>query len=175
MKSQITKFKFQKKGFTLVEVMISIAIITTALIAMISLITYTTTSINVNKSRIIAGGLAQEGLEIVKNIRDDNWLHNCPACDRRGVTTWQVGLSAGDWRVQYNLESLLAFSSTPLKLDSNGFYQYDSGSDTLFYRKVSILYINNDQMKVTSAVTWTEGGSSHSISAETRYYNWLKQ
>jgi len=165
----------KNKGFTLIEVMISIAIIITALIVMLGLITLSITSISVNKSKIIATGLTQEGLEIVKNIRDNNWLHNCPYCDRRKVATWQIGLGAGDWRVQYNLENLLAFSSTTLKLDGNGFYQYDNGSNTLFFRKVNIQYINNDQMKVTVTVTWAERGKTQSVSAETRYFNWLKE
>jgi prepilin-type N-terminal cleavage/methylation domain-containing protein len=173
----MTKFKFQKSGFTLIEVIISIAIVVIALISALSLITFSTTSIRINKSKIIAAGLVQEGLEIVKNIRDNNWLHNCPACDRRTTGTWRTGLNAGDSRVQYNLENLLSFSSVPLKIDSNGFYQYDSGSNTSFYRRINIYYIpgNDDQIKVIAEVTWTEKGGIQSVSAETRYYNWLKE
>jgi type II secretory pathway pseudopilin PulG len=165
----------KNKGFTLIEVIISIAIVIIALISALSLITFSTTSIRINKSKIIAAGLVQEGLEIVKNIRDNNWLHNCPACDRRTAANWRIGLGTGDWRAQYNLENLIGFSSIPLRTDSNGFYQYDSGSNTPFYRRINIQYINDDQIKVIAEVTWTEKGGIQSVSAETRYYNWLKE
>jgi uncharacterized protein (TIGR02598 family) len=169
------KIQNLKSGFTLMEVIVSIAIITTALIAAIGLISFSITSIRINKSKIIAAGLVQEGLEIVKNIRDNNWLHNCPACDRRTTATWRIGLDVGDWRVQYNLENLLFFDSVPLKIDSSGFYQYNNGSNTSFYRRVNIQYVSDDQIKVTAEVTWVERGSTQSVIAETRYYNWLKE
>jgi prepilin-type N-terminal cleavage/methylation domain-containing protein len=164
-----------KQGFTLMEVIISIAVVLTALVSALALITFSTAGIRLNKSKIIASGLAQEGLELVKNIRDNNWLHNCPACDRRTVGTWRTGLGVGDWRVQYNSGVLLSFSSTPLRIDSSGFYQYDSGSNTSFYRKINIQYISDDQIKVVSEITWSENGRNQIVSAETRYYNWLKE
>lgn len=164
----------KNKAFTLIEVIISIAVILTALISAISLITFSTTGIRINKSKIIAVGLAQEGLEIVKNIRDNNWLHNCPACDRRTADTWRIGLEVGDWRIQHDTENLLSFSATPLKLDSSGFYQYGNGSSTPFYRRVNIQYIDDNQIKVVSEITWTEGGNQ-TVSVEARYYNWLKE
>jgi len=177
MKSQNSKFnppageaRNQNKGFTLMEVIIAIAIIITALISTIALISFSTTSIRLNKSKIIATGLAQEGLEIVKNIRDNNWLNY-----RRTVANWRIGLETGDWRVQYNMGNLLSFQSIPLKLDSNSFYQYNSGSNTPFGRRINIEHINDDQIKVTAVVTWIEGGRNQSVSAETRYYNWLKE
>ena len=152
------------------EVIIAVAVILTVLISAIALITFSTAGIRLNKSKIIAVGLAQEGLEIVKNIRDNNWLQY-----RRTTDDWLTGLGAGNWRVQYNTESLLAYSSVPLKLDSSGFYQYSSGSNAPFYRRINIQNINEDQIKVVAEVTWTENGRSQLISSEARYYNWLKE
>lgn len=165
----------KNKAFTLIEVIVSVAVILTALVATISLVTFSTSSIRINKSKIIAFGLAQEGLEIVKNIRDNNWLHNCPACDRRTAANWRIGLGTGNWRIQYDTESLLSFSSTPLKLNSSGFYQYGAGSNTPFYRRINIQYPNDDQIEIISEVTWTEGGRGQTVSIESRYYNWLKE
>lgn len=167
--------KNQKQGFTLVEVIIAIAITVTALISAIVLIAFSSSSIKINKSKIIAVGLAQEGLEVVKNIRDNNWLHNCPVCDRRTAANWRIGLGEGDWRVQYNLETLLSFEADPLKIDGNGLYQYINGPETFFYRRVNIQYLTDDQIKVISQITWNEKGKDQTISAEAVYYNWLKE
>lgn len=57
-----------KKGFTLMEVIIAVAVITTALVASISLISFTVSGATLNRSKVIAAGLTQEGLEIVRNI-----------------------------------------------------------------------------------------------------------
>ena len=63
-----------KKAFTLMEVIISVAVITTAIVASISLISSSVSAIRSNQNKIIAVHLAQEGIEIVKNIRDTNWV-----------------------------------------------------------------------------------------------------
>jgi type II secretory pathway pseudopilin PulG len=164
------KNKTQDKGFSLIEVLISLTVIIFALVGVISLSAISISSIRLNKSKIIAANLTQEGLEIVKNIRDNNWLNY-----RRQAGNWLDGLTSGNYRVQYNQEALLAFSDLPLKTDSNGFYQYDVGIDTKFRRKITIQKINDDQIKVLIEVNWQEAGRSNLISAEARFYNWLKE
>jgi len=126
-------------------------------------------STKTSRSKIIAISLSQEGLEIVRNIRDNNWLNY-----RRTALDWTTGLDAGDYRVQYNVSNLLPFSAAPLQL-SNGFYQYGSGTFTQFYRKVTIEHIGDNQIRVISEVTWSEMGRNYVISAETRLYNWLEE
>jgi len=166
----MSKSKYQNQGFTLMEVIVSIGIIMTVLVTIIGLITFSISGIRLNKSKTIAFGLAQEGLEIVKNIRDNNWLSG-----KRSVDHWRDGLGVGDWQVQYNAESLINNNSLPLKLDTNGFYQYDSGSETIFYRKINIQYIDDDQIKVIVQITWRESGRDQFLSSEVRFYNWLKE
>lgn len=160
-----------RRGFTLMEVIIAVAIIAVGLVAIVALVNLSVSGIRINKSRIIASNLAQEGLEIVRNIRDNNWLSY-----KRGLSNWKDGLAAGDYRAQYDSEALLVFSSTPLKIDSNGFYQYgDSGTNTLFYRKITIQNIDDNQFKAVCEITWQENGRNNVLSAETRFYNWLKE
>jgi type II secretory pathway pseudopilin PulG len=159
-----------KKGFTLMEVFISVAVIITALVGVLSLATISVSSVRINRSKIIADGLAEEGLELVKNIRENNWLNY-----KRKANNWRDGLSPGDYRVQYNLENLLSYGALPLKIDSNGFYQYDNGADTLFYRKITIQHIGDYQIRAIVQITWQEGGKSKSLTAEARFYNWLEE
>lgn len=152
------------------EVIIAVAVIATALVSLITLITFSVSGIRPGNSKIIATNLAQEGIEIVRNIRDSNWL-----ADKRTSDTWSDGLDSGQWRVQYNQLGLLSFSSVPLKIDGNGFYQYDSGSNTPFYRKIIIEQIGNNQIKTTSEVTWLEKGKNQAIRIEDKLYNWLEE
>ncbi len=64
------------KGFTLTEVMIAMMVLTIAIVSASNLLVGL---INSNKSitnTMQAYYLAQEGLELVRNVRDTNWLHN---------------------------------------------------------------------------------------------------
>lgn len=173
--------KTKNKGFSLMEVIIAVAVIITALIAAMTLISFSVSAITSSKSKITATNLAQEGLEIVRNIRDSNWVG--PDYKMRydgGSEDWRNGLGLGDpdpkqYLVQYNQPGLLDWSSTPLQIDSSGFYQYDSGTNTPFYRKIIIEYIGNNQIKVTAEITWQEKGRSQIIQVEDRLYNWLQE
>lgn len=163
-------YKKDKKGFTLMELVVAIAVIVIALTTSIALISFSVSSISTGKYRISATILAQEGLEIVRNIRDSNWLKY-----KRAVDNWRDDLGEGDWRVQYDQVNLLGFSSAPLRINVNGFYQYDTGDNTLFERKITIEHIDSNQIKVVSEVTWQEKGRSHVVAAEDRLYNWLEE
>ena len=155
-----------QKAFSLLEVIIAIFIITVGIIGVVNLVNSSISAVAFSKSQVIATNLAQEGLEIVRNMRDSNWLKDID---------WDDGLNScsSGCRVQYDNLGLLLLSDNPiLKINSNGFYQYDSGTDSHFHRKISINNISDDQLKIVSEVAWSERGHSHTVSAETRLYNW---
>lgn len=64
------------RGFTLTEVMIGMMILTVAIVSASNLLTGIISSNQNNLTTLQAYYLSQEGLEIVRNIRDTNWLHN---------------------------------------------------------------------------------------------------
>lgn len=63
-----------KKGFTLPEVLVSIAVIVMVVMAATNLLVASIRANAVNINTLVAYGLAQEGIEAVRNIRDSNWL-----------------------------------------------------------------------------------------------------
>ena len=68
----------KNKGFTILEVLVAIFIITTgglAAYAMVQQIIFSTLS---SSYRLTAAYLAKEGIETVRNIRDTNWLQGAP-------------------------------------------------------------------------------------------------
>jgi len=156
-----------QKAFSLLEVIIAIFVIVIGIVGAVNLISYSISSVAVAKSQIIATELAQEGLEIVRNIRDSNWLADI---------TWNSGLNtcASGCRVQYNNSELLALGGNPvLNINSNGFYLYDiTKPETLFRRKITIISISAYEIKVVSEVDWSQRGRSFNVNAEDRLYNW---
>ncbi|MBP6933881.1 prepilin-type N-terminal cleavage/methylation domain-containing protein, partial [Candidatus Woesebacteria bacterium] len=71
MKNKNEKIK-NSKGFSLVEVMVSIGIILVAFTGVLTLINRSVAFHDLAYSRLTASYLAQEGIEIVRNIRDNN-------------------------------------------------------------------------------------------------------
>ena len=160
-------------GFTILELIVAIFIITTGLVAAASLMSYSISAVIIGKSQIIATNLAQEGLEVVRNIRDNNW-HCIADPDCTDVTNWNEGLGAGDKQVEYDSLSLSVYTGNPLKLYGE-FYQYTFGDEThetRFYRKITITDISANEIKVVSEVTFSERSKSYSVSAENRLYDW---
>ena len=152
-----------KNGFSLLEVIIAIFVIVIGIVGAVNLISYSISSVAIAKSQVIATNLTQEGVELVRGIRDSNWIED---------VAWNTGLGDNDYRVQHNNRDLLIFADTPLKIDANGYYQYDSGNNTHFYRKITIANISAHEIKIVSEVTWSERGRSLNVIAENRLYDW---
>ncbi len=77
--------KLKTKGFTILEMILAIFILTVAVFSSVSLIQQTIIGTSLNQSKLIAYYFAQEEVENIKNIRDTNWLNN---------RTWDVGISS---------------------------------------------------------------------------------
>lgn len=162
-------------GFTLLEVILAITILTLAAGGSFVLIQQTVGSVSQVQSRLIASYLLQEGIEIIKNIRDSNWLKG---------NDFDNGLDAGDWEIDCSQSSLN--SCLPpcdynnnnlhfLKIDG-GFYNYSEGADTRFKRKITISKEPEepDRLKVSVEVLWKERGKNYSIKSQEFLYNWNK-
>lgn len=65
-----------KKGFSLPEVIIAITILVLIIVTATNLLISSMGANVVNTNKIIAYNLAQEAIEGLRNIRDNNWIHN---------------------------------------------------------------------------------------------------
>jgi prepilin-type N-terminal cleavage/methylation domain-containing protein len=168
------------KGFTLVEILISILVISIGVVGAYIAIQRGIGAIDFSYSRLEAANLAQEGVEIVKNIRDTNLL------ERRTATTtpWSEGLADGNYEVQYSDSSQEDPSLSPcpgicdynnlhfLKKTDGGFYNYNSGTPTKFKRKVYLEKVGDDKIKIYVTVYWKRAGNIYSVLLRDDIYNW---
>ena len=165
-----------KKGFTLLEVIISISVLTVAVGGTYALISQTMRAASLANSKLIAAYLAQEGVEIVRNFRDNNWLNQ----RINPGLSWKAGLGAGEYEADYNDAALVSFAAEGryLYIDSaNGFYAYlDSpelgGTQTKFKRKITIAEDGDDKIDVIVRVFWQERGGNYEIKVVENLYNW---
>lgn len=161
----------RKKGFTLLEVILAITILTMAVGGAFILIQQTLVGSSLSQSKLTAAYLAQEGVEIVRNIRDSNWLK---------AISWTAGLDNGDWEADYNDSALDYYYSTGRYLYINGvdgFYCYldtpDEGDiQTKFKRKITLQETADDTLEVQVEVNWEERGRAHNFKVINYLYNW---
>lgn len=164
-----------KKGLTLLEVIIAIFLITVGVLGALALITRTISITGISSQKLIASYLAQEGIEIVRNIRDGNWLEQ----RTNPAIPWDDGLGIGDWEADYITQTLTdIYDGDFLKIDG-GFYNYTLGTNTKFKRKITIFDKTDldgdmiiDMFKVSVLVEWQEKGETHSVPAQENLYNW---
>lgn len=145
-------FSSKKRGFSIMEVMISAFVLSFGLVAVTQLLGGTLKNNIDSRDRIIASSLAQEGVELVRNFRDTNVLNDQDSFD--GI----VGL---------NLK--ISFDSNPLSLSYGGgfenkrlfkrtiggveYYSHAGGEETHFFRQVRIIS-SGDTRTIQSLVVW---------------------
>jgi len=173
------------KGFTLMEAVVAIFVIITGIVGVMTLVTYTITSAQISKDKLIAAYLAQEGIEIVRNIRDTNWLEQYS----ESTNPWNEGLIGCDCTCEDGaFEGCIADYNTPtledptlqiyngeyLNIDSSGFYSYSTNPPfrpTKFRRKIVIIP-EVYTLEVCARVEWEEKGIVHHIIVNEILYNW---
>lgn len=90
------RVNFGSGGFTLIETLISIVVFTIGIFAALGLSVSNYNDSQDNLDRIIATNLAREGIELIKNVRDSNWLKvdaNDTAACGGSACTWNYGLN----------------------------------------------------------------------------------
>lgn len=156
-----------RKGFTLIETMVALSILLISVVGPMSLIGNSLHNIYFARDQMVAINLAQEGVEVVRQMRDSNLLAGVP-------TPWDTGLGDGDYLVDAPSLSL-----TPAGLDrkiyqdaTTGFYHQGSvfTTATQFSRTVTIS-VGTDERKVTSIVTWNTGNEAGAITVTEYLFN----
>jgi hypothetical protein len=162
-----------KKGFSIGEVMIAMFILITGIIGAVFLSAKSTGQIGDSRNAIIAASLAQEGVELVRNIRDNSVTQEtcgagderCGAFDPDTDYGWPSGNEYG-CTVSYELKTVSSgvgmncTSSVGLRqlyLDTDEeFYTHESGNSyvTPFKRVVFVDYFDEDGNSVNNTSSY---------------------
>lgn len=137
------KFQKKQKGFTLLEVVVSLALIVTVFGGVTSLAILTRESEQASKNNLVASYLAKEGQELVRYYRDQNYL--------RGATAFfeiSDGADNTDYTFFIDYSGTVTHTTTTdvkeaelLKINTDNFYNNaGSGTDTIFRRLVTTTY-----------------------------------
>lgn len=174
--------KKNTNGFSILEIVIALNIVTVGLLGVFSLVIQNLQAQTINKDYLIASMLAQEGIELVRNVRDTNFLQEDQGND------WKNGIPSdtntdivhgGQYTINYDLEIKsvaggFADDSTRLYIDSGKYsHANTSGLGILTpYRRLIEVYDYGDYIQVGSNVIWSERGRKHEYKAVTNLYKW---
>jgi Tfp pilus assembly protein PilV len=162
----------KRKGFSIGEVLLAIFVLSIGMIAVFSLFNAGIKNLQNERDLIVASLLAQEGVEVVRNIRDNNWADRVyptsimtPLTFENVYPTNTNESKRKNCFISYDLDQVdpsncnsgnSMASIKKLSLDSNGFYgKFPSGTETKFRRKTSfVLDPSGNKLEVTSMVLW---------------------
>jgi len=134
-------------GFTLVETLVAISIFSVSIIALMAVLASGVSDINYAKRKITATYLAQEGIEYVRNMRDNAFLSADPN------TGWI---------------NFVATSTTVGII-------YPSDDNINFPRIIQVEEVNPNEVKISSKVSWTQGSGHKSVTFSENLFNWFGQ
>ena len=199
MKFDLKKLRAEN-GQSLVEMIVALAIILTGLVGALSLTISNLTGVDEAGTRVVASNLAREGVEIVRNFRDTNWLQDL---------AWDSGLFLGNdftaitvfnpltnkWQLNFT-PNAVADPAAKLYRGPENLYLQDvvppGGTATPYSRLLTLDPIcfnaatqtesitgnpcgggeEKTGIRIKSEVTWSLSGRARDVTLEDRFYNW---
>lgn len=169
----------------MLEILVVFSLVMIGMIGVASLMIQNIKAQNVNRNYLVASMLAQEGLEIVRNIRDNNWLdpsaewheyvYNPGAGADNTYTVVATTTNAALPDIRDFGPDDIGDSGARLLLDD--FYNYDSGSLTRYHRLISVTAEppaspDPDYLVVEAHIQWKEKGATHNYKAFCQLTPW---
>lgn len=165
-------------GFTLVETLVAISIFTVSIISLMTVLSNGITGTKFANNKIIAGYLAQEGIEYIRNMRDTYALSGSnfnvfesklALCNQEGICGFNDTLPIID-------NNFISKCNNDCKLYiNNGSYTSVSGEESGFTRTVWMDNINSgEEVKIYSKVKWMQGSGEYDVTLSENLFNWIE-
>ncbi|MCB9808947.1 prepilin-type N-terminal cleavage/methylation domain-containing protein [Candidatus Nomurabacteria bacterium] len=169
----------RQSGLTLIETLVAVFIFSMSLVALMVISARGIQSITVAAQRSTAQFLAQEGIEIIEALRDDNFIDV--------YASWMDGLNNcfDPGRCQMSAHELYMSSGSPvscsgdcdrMSLDTvRGYGYYNGAQQTPFIRTIWIEGRPEDEtVRVTSHVLWERTGVKYEVTVVKNMMNWFQ-
>ncbi len=172
-----------KQGFTLIETLFALFILIAGFFGIFNLMQAGMMATGANTNQLIASNLIQEGIEIIRNIRDSQYMSG-------GSWSDVVSILDTDNCLSSNIHCEIDASSTAprylgddtqLKINANDEYNYTSGSDSGLRRWIDLtqggglcsqIATSSNCIQVKVTVLWQDRNKERSVSAEDYLYFW---
>lgn len=177
-----------KKGFTIIETLVALTILIVGVTGAFTAASQAISNSTFAKDQVIAFYLAEEGVEMIKNVRDTNalqgnqWLHGVSENPNDPCFFSQNSSDPGkSCYKDVTMDAFLTCSDVgacPV-LNQNsvsGMYYYHDINTTLtptpFTREIHLARVSNTEVAVTVTITWQKGVVSRQFRARENIYDW---
>ena len=166
------KINYNQPGFSLIEVLAVLFIVSVSLIGLVSLIIQNIQAQTINKNNLIAYNLAQEGVELIRQVRDSNW---------RADLAYDTNLAEDTYYMDYLMDTpMTALGDSGKIYLHNGFYINLKGGEsgavpTIFSREIFLdkpVY-EGDPLQVRVLVTWEDRDRPYRHELRTLLFDWI--
>lgn len=170
-------FSKRQKGFTLVETLVAITILLVAITGAYSAAQTGLSGATYSRDQVVAIYLAQEGVEQIRNMRDENgiagrnWLTGI--AQNNGDPCY-FGSSCTVDTVANTLASCGSGTCPTVRTDTtNGFYGSNPAwTPTPFTRSITLTQISSDEVQIVVTISWSKGLSNRSFRVRENIMNW---
>lgn len=160
------------RGFTLIETLVAVSVLLISLTGPLSIATQSLNSAYYARDQITAFYLAQEAVEYVRAVRDENYLRN------RG---WLTGLNnCIDTKCTINFPDFnhnpCGSTCGPVLINRNNELFGDNvGDPTIYTRSVLLETVPGypDEVTIRVVVSWKTGGLNRQFTISEQLLNWL--
>ncbi len=166
-----------RRGFTLLETLVSVFILTLTIVGPMSIASSTLFNATVAREQVTAFYLAQEAIEGVRSVRDGNGLANPQNPWLQDITVGTdftidvVNPTSG--RPTISTSNCSDGDCDPIKYDSTThLYQHSTGSETNFKRIVRLESISPNEVSISVTVKWNVGKIERTFTARENIFNW---
>ncbi len=191
MKNIFKQIKNNERGFTVLETLVAVAVLILSLTAAFS-VAQSGLSLSISsRDEVTAFYLAQEGIEVIRNIRDENSLNGL---------TWLNGIAGqpsdpcnfGNYcavdspNQNYMVSCGVTAGNCPVLLQDRrdasatfGMYGLNPASTsgwtpTVFKRELLLKSINSNEVALTVTIYWTKGVLTRSFVVHENLFNWQR-
>jgi prepilin-type N-terminal cleavage/methylation domain-containing protein len=184
-----------ERGFTLVESLVAISVFSLSVLAMMIVLGKGIADTEYVKKKMIATYLAQEGIEYIRNLKDDYVLYSSDPSVGWNTFTGRIngcttanGCYMDDQSVSYSDSTIPMTDMTlaacvdttcathPIYYNAaTARYSLAAvGTNIGFTRKITLNYIDSNNARFTSTVYWIHAGLTSSVSFTENVTNWTE-
>lgn len=171
--------KLTTRGFTLIETMVAITILTIAIAGPMFTANRAIVAAQISRDQLIASYLAQEGIEYVRAMRDDKYLEAYPNTnnawnDFLNAVNDCIGLTNNMCTLDPSENELKKCSGScnSLYLSDSGYTQTQNGTKTQFTRSIQITDVTDKDKRIVSTALWSFHGIQYSVTVSDHLTPW---
>lgn len=177
----------QKQGFTLVETMVAVSLLAVTIVLPYFAIQRSLVATYTARDELIASALAQEAIEYVHTVRDNNYLYNLKSGSIPRSWLYGVDGTNSSPNCLTNNCQLDASRNSPVTIcpavgctaklyvsSTNLYNQLSSGTQTKYVRYIRLKNTGTTgEVTVTAEVSWTDRGGTQVVSITEVLRDWL--